>query len=319
MEFCLLLLAACSQGPTSTVAISPAGHFEFQVGPWLALHHFAYHYVREELPNPDRRGRVPILEADKQAYLANMSVACAPLIGAYSPYIEGDIRSDEQTRGIAEALIVGVQTVEDTAVKDALTNCMPAYLEALWPKHHAASTSLVHRLMNQLAIHEHDIANHMVSTLEGSWPTDPIRVDITPYANWAGAYTDDTPANITMSSYDEDVSGPLAFEILMHESSHTVSFENSIRSKADEALAEVGMENDRFWHYVLFFATGRITTEVLDDPTNIPFAESTGLKQSESAAPFYQALEDTWDLHDGLYERVLGAACAVAREDDIQR
>ena len=308
------MAAALVAAPASaqTPVRSPADHFEFHVDRWVSLHHFAYHYVREVERHRKLRGRVPLTEGDRLALSADMRAACSPLVHAYQPYIEGDLRADAETRGLAEALVDGLHAVTDDAVRDALTACMPAYEEALWPRHRAASEKLLRRLMEQLRQHEEAMARRFADTVEGSWPDSPIRVDITAYANWAGAYTDDSPAHITLSSYDEEIAGPYAFELLFHEAGHTVSFERSIRAAANAALDATGLQSNRFWHFVLFFVAGKVTAQVLGDPDYVPYSAAVGLTKRESSADYYDALDETWGSGSSLRERVLRAAQRVA-------
>ena len=300
-----------SPAVAQTVTRSPAGYFEFHVDPWVSLHHFAYHFVRAEESQRRLRGRVSLAEEDRRAMSADVRNACMSLRSAYQPYIEGNLLFDPDTRAIAEALVDGVEAVPDKSVRNALTACMPGYREALWPRHRAASANLLQRLMAQLGEHEEMMADRFAATLEGSWPGSPIRVDLTAYANWAGAYTDDSPPNITISSYDDDVAAH-AFELLFHEAGHTISFETSLLAAANAALEATGLESDRYWHFILFYAAGRVTAEVLEDPSYVPYADATGLTRRESSAPFYDALSTTWDTSDSLRERALSAAEHVA-------
>lgn len=316
--FASLLLVACAAAFADrpavgqTVTRSPGGHFEFHLDPWVALHHLAYHHSRAQIRDRRLRGRVALSDQDRSAMESEALSECAELTSAYRPYIAGDLRADDRTRALAEALIGGVDALPDTAVGDALTRCLPAYLEVLWPAHSAASERLLDRLLAQLREHESTMALRLAETLEGAWPNEPIRVDIVPYANWAGAYTDDSPANITISSYDADVAGPHAFELLFHEAGHTISFETSIRSAATAALRETGIESNRYWHFLLFFAAGRLTSEVLLDPSYTPYSVATGLAERDGAAAYYRALAETWDSADSLKARALLAAQRVA-------
>ena len=247
------------------------------------------------------RGRVPLTEGDRLALTPQARAACAPLVQAYRPYIEGDIRADEEVRGLAEALVRGgVDAVPDRAVRDALNACMPAYARALWPRHRAAGEAVLQHLKQQLAQHEETMARRLAEALEGTWPDTPIRTDITAYANWAGAYTDDSPANITLSSYDEEVSGSYAFELLFHEAGHTIGFEKSLLSATDNALKQTGLENNRYWHYILFYVPGKLTAETLGDPDYVPYSEAAGLTTRESSAAYYEALNETWESGSSL-------------------
>jgi hypothetical protein len=310
-----LVLAGFADGQQShgqQPAISPDGHFEFHVDPWISLHHFAYHFARAEERELKLRGRVPLTSEDRRALSPEFREACASLKSAYRPYLDSSLLFDANTRDLARALASGPDAVPDAAVREALVACMPAYTEYLWEKHRAAGEALLGRLMVQLREHEAGMARQFADTLAATWPDNAIRVDISPYANWAGAYTDDSPPNITLSSSDPEFSGPFAFEILFHEAGHTKSFQQALVAAADFALAETGLQSDRYWHYVLFFVAGTTTADVLGDPDYVPFYRAAGLSKAESARDLYESLEATWAAGETLDERVLDAARRAA-------
>jgi hypothetical protein len=315
-----ILLAACAMtsscavaNDSSNAAVSPAGHFEFHIDPWISLHHFAYHFVREEEPDLKLRGDVPLSDGDRRAMSPEFRAACEPLKKAYRPYIEGSLLHDKNTRGLTKELWDGPDAVSDPAVRNALKNCMPIYRETHWPSHRAASQRFLEKLTAQLEMHEATMADALAESLEGSWPETAIRVDFTAYANWAGAYTDDLPPNITLSSFDETISA-YAFEILFHESAHTGNLVKSLDAAADAALQATDLENDRYWHYMLFFVTGRTVSAVFGDPDYVPYSKAVGLTKQKSSSAFYEALEKSWDLVDTLHDRALIAARTVAQE-----
>ncbi len=319
-----LLTAGCQAKGDSTgnaegvTTISPSGYFAFHIDPWISLHHFAYHFGREEARDLKLRGRLPISEDDKNAMSPEFRSACAALTDAYRPYIEGSILFDPNTRQVAKELWNGPDALSDPALRDALTDCMPAYQATLWPLHRAASEAFLDRLMVKLETYEDSMAIALAESLVSAWPDAPIRVDLTPYANWAGAYTDDLPPNVTLSSVNEDV-GAHAFEMVFHETAHTGDFVASLEAAANTALEAAGMEDERFWHYILFFVTGRVTSEVLGDPDYVPYSEAVGLTERESSVAFYRALNESWDQADAFDERVLLAAKLVAEEQDRAR
>ena len=318
---CVAVFAmASSCGATAdrtNVTVSPGGHFEFHIDPWVSLHHFAYHFVREEEQSLKLRGDVPLSQDDRDAISPQFQSACASLNIAYRPYIEGSLLHDAGTRGLTKELWNGPEALNDSAVRDALSACMPVYELTHWPSHQAASQAFLEELTAQLEMHESAMADALADALESAWSDAPIRVDISPYANWAGAYTDDLPPSITISSFDEMVSR-YAFEILFHEAAHTGSLGASLDAAANTALDAVGMENNRFWHYILFFVTGKTVSEVFDDPDYLPYSRAVGFTESPSASVFYKALDESWDLRGSFYERVLTAAEMVAAEQSQQ-
>ncbi len=308
----LVLLVSCSTAQQDDEALSPGQHFAFYVDPWISLHHFSYHLARENAVGVMLRGRVPITPEDRAAMSPAFVEALNQIYAAYEPYLDTHLLFDDATRRIGEQLIDGPEAVEDVAVREALINLMPHYLDTAWPRHKAASESLRDRLMGQLDIYEGALSQRLADYLESRWPDEPIRVDVVAYANRQGAYTFDPPPRITLGAYDEDTGGALALEILFHESTHTALLGQNLAPAAERALVAAGIENDRFWHYALFFISGQITTEVLGDPNYQMYAVATGLSARESAAPFYDAFAANWSTSDGLGDFLTQSAMDAA-------
>ena len=309
------IVASTSPVPVfaETAVVSPAGHFKFHLDRWISLHHFAYHFVREEA-QVKVRGRVPLTEEDRQALSPEVRSACASLAPAYGPYIEKSLLHDRETRALAKALTKGPEALSDIALRDALIACMPMYEKVLWPRHKLAGKELLKSLLILLMQHEEVMAKRFAENLEATWPDSPIRVDISPYANWAGAYTDDPPPNITISSFDKDIAGRFAFEILFHEAGHTGEFGQSLLSAANAGLDSAGLTSDRYWHYILFFVAGRTTQNVLENEDYVPFSKAIGLTETDHARDYYKAMEETWDTGNSFHERVRLAAQQVSSE-----
>ena len=99
---CVAVFAmASSCGATAertNVTVSPGGHFEFHIDPWVSLHHFAYHFVREEEQSLKLRGDVPLSQDDRDAISPQFQSAFASLNIAYRPYIEGSLLHDAGIR-----------------------------------------------------------------------------------------------------------------------------------------------------------------------------------------------------------------------------
>jgi hypothetical protein len=124
-------------------------------------------------------------------------------------------------------------------------------------------------------------------------------VDVTAYANWAGAYTTLGPTRITIASLDPGNQGPAALEVAFHEASHGISWylEKSISEECRRQ--NVLLPRRDLWHAVLFYTTGEIVRRRLRDYR--PYAYSNGLWRK--AWPMYiVALEKDWQLYlDGKF------------------
>src|SRR5210317_1222804 len=101
---CALASGCGTTTERTNVTVSPGGHFEFHIDPWVSLHHFAYHFVREEEQSLKLRGDVPLSQDDRDAISPQFQSACASLNIAYRPYIEGSLLHDAGTRGLTKEL-----------------------------------------------------------------------------------------------------------------------------------------------------------------------------------------------------------------------
>ena len=73
-----------------------------------------------------------------------------------------------------------------------------------------------------LALYGNGLATQESGAFREPWSSTPVRVDVTAYANWAGAYTTNGPSHITVSSEDPGNQDDQGLEILFHEVLHTI-------------------------------------------------------------------------------------------------
>lgn len=284
--------------------------FDIKTDKWMALHHFSYHAARY-LSSAELRGLVLLDPQDSDLLKHETAAAFAPVAEAYAPYIQTSILHNPETRAIAKAISRGHEAISDEALRGALTEFMPVYEMHYWPRHQRDAILFSNRLNAQIAQYGPQTVSRLTTYLERDWPNRPIRVDIVPYANFAGAYTDDKPAHITLGSNDPDIKNH-ALEIVFHEASHTGLLAQSIDSAAERALANANLTSNRYWHYLLFYVSGRAVSEATADPDYAPYAWATGLAAKPGATRFYEALEHVWDSEETLVDRATAAAVRVA-------
>ncbi len=311
----LSLAAFTSASRAGEVTQSPAGHFEFHADQWISLHHFLYHAARSNAHEKKLSGRVPLHPDDIAQMTPEIADVLTPVFKAYDPYLEKDLIFSYDLTSIADALAVGgPSAVTDKALRNALLKAMPIYKTTFWPRHRAASEALISKLTSELEDHEASMAARVANVLENEWQPQPIRVDVSAYAIWAGAYTRNNPNIITLSADDEEVAGDYGFEVLFHESAHTVPLGDNLEPMANAALAAAGVEADRFWHSALFFATAQSAKDEFGDPSYITYSEAVGLTERPNLKPHYEALKESWDKSNSLQER-LNAAARLMAED----
>src|SRR6266581_2265159 len=125
------------------------------------------------------------------------------------------------------------------------------------------------------------------------WPREKIRVDVSAYANWAGAYTTVDPLRVTISSLDSRNQGPEALEVLFHEASH------GIAEPVQAAIIRECRQRDKaiprdLWHALVFYTTGEVIRPVLGSP-DATAGDQDGSIPGGGYTPYA--------LREGLYQR----------------
>lgn len=300
-------IASAAQADSAETVVSPGGHFEFHNNIRINLHHFLYHLARAEAKQVKLRGRVPINPDDQAVEFGNYAQPMRQAIAAYADLIDKDLLFDERMTNIKNAIADGAIESVDPEIAQALETAMPAYQALFWPQHRTANKAILDILMKQLARWEDVAAHKYADQLESRWPEDPIRVDLSAYATRAGAYTSSDPNHIVISSRDDDIQHGYAFEILLHESGHTSPLGDVFYAISVAAEKDAGLDNPRYWHAVLFFISGNVAADIINDDAYIPYAVKNGLWPEEWAI-----FEKNWKAKKTLKARVNAAARQLA-------
>lgn len=299
-----LLAGAAIRSAAPQPAPQAAGNpklFVMQSNFWVNLHHFLYVTARA------RRG----LDATRPAVTKALEDTVG--FGALAPALRADW--DESVayyaRAIAERdilfdsalVVVNVSlsrakaaslggTGIDTGLTHALERAAPAYRVLWWPKHDAANRRWMAAVQPLLGQHGDSAAAWEAHAFGVPWPNEPVPVDVTAYANWAGAYTTDDPAHVTISSLDSNNQGTAAFETLFHEVLHTMDrplFER-YRSAA-RAQGKRMLRNPT--HPFIFYTAGEVSRRLF--PGHVPYAQTVGLWQRvEDLGAMRPLLERHW-------------------------
>jgi hypothetical protein len=295
---------ACSAA--AQPAPKPAGTpklFAIQSNFWVNLHHFLYVTARARRGLDANRPAVtkaledtvgfgtlpPTLRADWDESLAYYARAIA----------ERDILFDSALVVVNVSLshVVGSSlgaTTLDMDLVHALERAAPAYRTLWWPKHDAANRRWMAAVQPLLGQHGDSAAAWEARAFGVAWPNEPVLVDVTAYANWAGAYTTEEPSHVTISSLNADNQGTAAFETLFHEILHTMDrplFER-YRSAA-RAQGKRMLRNPT--HPFIFYTAGEVTRRLF--PGHVPYAEAVGLwERAQDLGAMRPLLQRYWQL-----------------------
>jgi hypothetical protein len=257
---------------------TPLPVFEFHSGFWLNLHHFLYQTAREQ-KNPAGTakggsaaaagvGDAKLTEEEERAWKSAVDYYAANYAGQ-DLLFNGDLVALKNQLGDFEtcADLSGQSAPRCNAglppeLTRALERAATVYRAHWWPEHDRLNrrwTAQVAPLVRQLG---KELAEELARLYQERWPAQKVRVDVSAYANWAGAYTTLEPLRVTIASRDPRNQGTAGFEILFHEASHGLA--GPVQDAIVRECRQRGKPIPRdLWHAVLFYTTGEAVKNVM--------------------------------------------------------
>lgn len=171
----------------------------------------------------------------------------------------------------------------------------PIYRAHQWPADDRANRAWIKRVAPLVREQGLGLSHRLADIYQTRWPVERIRVDVTAYANWAGAYTTLDPLRVTISSTDPRNQGAAALEILFHEASH------GIAQPVEQAIARECRQREKpiprdLWHALIFYTTGEMIKPIMNSGlANSEDAEAGGSGSEGEYIPYAQ--------REGLYQR----------------
>ena len=277
------LHAADHPNPVAAHRPSPA-LFAFHSNFWLNLHHFLYNTARARAGLDATRPVARIVAADTAGFSALPASAQNEWLAAVAYYdstlARRDILFDSGMVTINNrlALLDSSPTVRgsglDRPLIAILERAAPVYRRIWWSRHDAANHRWEAGMQQLLALYGDSLGAQESRAFHEPWSTAPVRVDVTAYANWAGAYTTTDPSHITVSSEDPGNQDDQGLEILFHEVLHTM--DDTLASALAAAFRAEGKPLPRDpTHVFIFYTAGAVTQRMI--PGHVPYAVKNGL------------------------------------------
>lgn len=311
----------------------PLPIFEFHSGFWTNLHHFLYQQARlkkaaesafqtpEGTSGVERLARTDVLSANEQAAWNSAVAFYTKNISDKDLLFNGDLVNYKNQLAQLEtcADLRGHSKPQCDAgipaeIARALESAAPVYRTHWWPEHDRANRSWITAVSPLVQRVGADMARDLAVVYQANWPPEKIRVDVTAYAGWAGAYTTLDPVDVTLASLDPRNQGLSGFEILFHEASHALA--EFVRDAIVRECRDRGKPIPRdLWHALLFYTTGEIVKRNLS-AHEVPI-KNAAIKEGEepqiagtlepqrkSKSP--AALYTPYAFREGLYTRGWG-------------
>ncbi|MGB8476222.1 MAG: hypothetical protein WCE61_19240 [Candidatus Acidiferrum sp.] len=308
----LLLLAFALLSPTAATAqeyssaYGPLPVFEFHSGFWINLHHTLYYEARRRsAPPPAPR----VSNAGPQLKLKTMQDAASALTPAEkiawstavayyaANYANKDLLFNTELMMLKNQLedfedcddLSGAHKKTcDAGLPPGITRVLdaaaPVYRAHLWHAQDLANRRWIARVAPLVIEQGVGVSLRLADIYQTSWPREKIRVDVSAYANSAGAYTTLDPLRVTISSTDPRNQGDQAFEVLFHEASYgiAVPVQDAILRECRQRGKAIPRD---LWHALIFYTTGRVIQPLLMTPGDEPRENQSAGDSSSSSPP----------------------------------
>jgi hypothetical protein len=294
---------ACAAAPRPTTRPAAGGTlFAMQSNFWVNLHHFLYVTARARRGLDATRPAVTSALADT----VGLGALAAPKRADWDAAIEYYTRTIAERDILFDSSLVAVNvalsrvgsaeslgaTQIDAALARALEQAAPAYRDVWWARHDAGNRRWIAAVRALLDQRGDSAAAWEARVFGVGWESTPVPVDVTAYANWAGAYTTEGPSHVTVSSLNADNQGTAAFETLFHEVLHVMD-----RPLFEQYRSAARAQNKRMLgnptHPFIFYTAGEVTRRLF--PGHVPYAESVGLwARSRDLGPMRPLMQRHW-------------------------
>ncbi|MGC2889647.1 MAG: hypothetical protein WB627_11305 [Candidatus Acidiferrum sp.] len=327
----LPLLALALLRPTSAMAqdfsstYGPLPVFELHSGFWVNLHHtLCYEAKQRGNPSPP----APTNHAGPQLKLKTMKdagtaltpaeqIAWSTAVAYYAAnyankdllfntdliLLKNQLEDFEDCDELSGAHKKSCDAGLPPNVTRILDNAAPVYRAHLWPDQDRANRRWIARVAPLVVEQGVGVSQRLADIYQTKWPQEKIRVDVSAYANSAGAYTTLDPLRVTISSTDPRNQGDEAFEVLFHEASH------GIAEPVQEAIIRECRQRDKaiprdLWPALILYTTGEVIQPLLTTPSGEPQDEQSAANPGLTPAPAVsQKTHMPYTVREGLYQR----------------
>lgn len=278
--------AACSPPntslPTATPSLATASPqtaplFEFHSDPWLNLHQ---RLVAEATWNKYWHATVTPCACAKGAD-GEIVPAWTAAVAAYKSGLAGRSQVFDSTlasTNLALALAGTSPSLPSSGIDPALAKSIEGafelYMRAEWPADDARNQAWIAAMQPLVAKWGPEIAAEYAKRFHVAWPSRPIRVEVSRYADSVGGYTTTDPILTTMSSEDPGYAGASGLEMLFHEASH--GLDGILTHDLQMAFIAKGKrEPSRLDHAIIFYTAGELVRRRI--PGYVPYAVREGV------------------------------------------
>ena len=269
--FCCLSMASIAQESVSIDTLSKTQYFTFHNNLWMNLHHFFYEMASQRQKAKLSEDHLEYKNIGDQARIEKLSPSDRDLVNQGIDFYKNNLIDQELLHSGRVLKWLQQQPlntlITNTQYSEAFTNMLnqlkPVYEYHFWPTHRQENQLLLSTYQSLIEQTEKDVIQDMERASGKSW-SGKVRVDLTTYGNWAGAYSPSND-NIVVASIDPQMHSSLFVEFVFHESSHLLfSRRCPFRTAIKEEATAMDLKPSRaLWHAAMFYLSGIATQDAL--------------------------------------------------------
>ncbi|MES2679518.1 MAG: hypothetical protein V4635_06515 [Bacteroidota bacterium] len=261
----LLFILLSNAGLARTSDLYASKYYVFQSNLQLNAHLFLYNKaIACKFGKAHEDSLVHFAFKDKANTLSQADLtALSGIIRFYrDSLLSRDLLFDSLMRNVSDHLSSGssskikLKTPWQLATLEHLRLFQPYFTKLYWHAIDSTNRAWLNLNKNQITAMEGDIVKELEKIYKTTLPEGRIRVDLSCYATWAGAYSyNDAFCHVIFSTASKANQGDLAVEVLFHETSHFLA--DRLMTQITTQLKHKRLEKpSSLWHDVIFYTTG---------------------------------------------------------------
>ncbi|MTI40824.1 hypothetical protein [Fulvivirga lutimaris] len=251
-------------------------YYSFHIDYWVNLHHFLYQKAKGSQIAKLQEDGLEFQDIGESDIYASLSKHQRQQLDNSIKFYAQNLIQKDLLRDLGEIRVwlqnhKNSHKIKDTLISreytDILNNASEVYKNTFWPVHKSHNLKVLQKHIDLIK----DIESPVIPKIEklslNKWPANSkVRIDLTVYGNYAGAYTPSRPRmNIFISTIDPRALTLSFVETIFHEGSHLLfNYGGPWRGGITEIFEQNKLAIDypiHLWHASLFYLCGKICKE----------------------------------------------------------
>ncbi len=272
----LIAFTSYCHGQSQPSVIKESRYFEFHSDFWINLHHFLFQQAKgDQVAHLKEDGNL-ILDIGEESVFQLLSADERKILNTSVQYYQDHLTDKTLLFGLADLRLwlqnqdIQRPITDTTFTKEysqILNDFSSIYKSRFWEIHDGHNNKILDEHFLNVNEMEVRIIEKLIRLVGYAWPDSKIRVDLSAYASWAGAYSQNKPNfNIIISTLDPFSNQSAFIETVFHEGAHILfNRESKFRTEIFNMSNEMDIKFPRgLWHASQFYLCGRLVQDELE-------------------------------------------------------